>query len=496
MLTLVLKSSISSALSAIKEQKDNVSCFEIRLDTFKEMTKEKLKPLVKALEGAPFILTLRMKEQGGSFYGTFDERQKRLLTYLPFMPTYVDLEYNTPAAHLQEIRKDFPKIKILHSYHDFEKTEEDLNALFNMAFPSKSADCYKLATFANSSLDALRMLIFTKEMAKRITFTGICMGELGTLTRILAPVVNSRFNFCSLDPESRTAPGQLSVSDLLRTYKVHKRSSSSQVFALIGNPVSQSPSHITHNKVFDKLSIDAIYVKILLEKEELSCFFELIRKLPIHGLSVTTPFKQLVQKYVDIQDERAIRTKSINTIYLKDHTVHGTTTDGIGAIKALKKRMDLKEAPLLVLGAGGACRSIVYEAISQGASVTILNRTGAKAKEIANEFGCIGLGFEDFSHKGIEKPKIIIQTTSVGMEDMNASPLRKECISQDVMVMDIITKPKLTKFLKDAKEKGCEIVFGYEMFVNQAVEQFALFFSKVLDEKKVSEILTEAYLEV
>ena len=106
-----------------------------------------------------------------------------------------------------------PNSKIILSYHDFETTPLDLESLFQSAFLGKEADMYKLATWANSTLDAIRMFQFTISKTSSCKFCGIAMGEMGSLTRILAPLSKSALNFCSQGFSQETALGQLTLQD-------------------------------------------------------------------------------------------------------------------------------------------------------------------------------------------------------------------------------------------------------------------------------------------
>ncbi|MCH9631375.1 MAG: Shikimate dehydrogenase (NADP(+)) [Chlamydiia bacterium] len=494
MLTIVLQSSFDESLNLIQKTAEKAECFEIRLDTFEDLTKEQAKTLFKELAPFKTILTCRKASQGGMFEGSFEKRWELIKPYLSLEPTFVDFEYDTPDDHLKRLNEEFPKTKLILSYHDFDKTDSDLSSLTKRVLLSKNADAYKLATMANHAEDALRMFALVRSLSEDFLFTGICMGEKGELTRILAPVFGSTFNYV-IDKESseESAPGQLDISDLIDIYRYRSLNKATKVFALLGNPVAQSPSRITHNKVFRDLNENAVYLKIKLENDELSSFVNCAKKLPFHGFSVTVPFKQDVGALCKSLDDRANKIKAVNTLYKRQGEFLGSNTDGIGAIKALEASTKLEGKTVIVLGAGGSARAIVYTLLSAGAKVIIINRTASKAQALASELGCTGVGFDDFSHDQVKSPDVIINTTTVGMNDEMSTPLRGECISNRAVVMDIVASPKETKLLKLAKEKGCSVVYGYEMFVYQAVEQFILFLDQELDRQSIGKSIKDAY---
>ncbi|PCI95383.1 shikimate dehydrogenase [Candidatus Aerophobetes bacterium] len=493
MLTIVLQNSFNDAKELIEKTAKKTDCYEFRLDTFGNLDVEQLKGLFKLSSPIKTILTFRMSSQGGMFEGSFHKRWEILKPHLSLEPTYVDFEYNTPEEYLNELKQEFPNIKLILSYHDFEQTDPDLFSLTKRVLLSKNADAYKLATKANHINDALRMFTLVRSLSEDRLFTGICMGEKGALTRILAPVLGSTFNYVVGKKGLESAEGQLGIHELIKTYRYRSLNKGTKIFALLGNPVAQSPSHITHNKVFQKLEENAVYIKIKLEKEEFSSFVNLAKDLPFYGFSVTVPFKEIAGADCKTLDDYGKKIGAVNTLYKRKGEFHGTNTDGIGALRALEHYIKLKGKTVVVLGAGGSARAITYALQKCGAKIVIINRTASKAHNLAKEFGCDGFGVDEFSHDTVESPDVIINTTTVGMNDVASTPLRGECISKKALVMDIVTSPKETKLLKLAQEKGCTVMYGYEMFVYQAIEQFILFIDQKLDRQMLEKSIKDAY---
>jgi len=146
----------------------------------------------------------------------------------------------------------------------------------------------------------------------------------------------------------------------------------------------------------------------------------------------------------------------------------GYNTDSIGAIKAIEKRIKIKNKYFVIVGAGGAAKAIAFGIKKKSGSLIILNRTLEKARLLAKQLHCAYDGL-NVTHLNVD---CLINTTSVGMiPKTSKSPIDKKLL-KGMVVMDVIYNPKYTKLLKDAQANGCKIISGEEMFVNQAMEQF------------------------
>ncbi len=328
--------------------------------------------------------------------------------------------------------------KTLSTYHNFEETPQDLEAILQQMPP---ADFYKIATMANKTTDALRMLAFVKE---RQNVAGMCMGELGQITRILGPVVGCPFTFAALG--QKAAPGQLQAEELVTTYRFSSLSPKTKIYGLIGNPIAQSPSHKTHNAYFSKHGIDAVYVRMLLEEEELPLFFDLAKELKIQGLSVTIPFKEKLFDFIDVLEADAEEIGAVNTLTFEDR-LYGSNTDGKGALDAIEDKILVQGKHCVLLGAGGSAKAIAFEAKKRGAIVTLLSRRFGNLDDIPNY-------------------DVLVNTTPV------AAPIDINKLQPRKVVMDINVAHKQTPLMLRAKNLGCQLVFGYEMFEKQALGQF------------------------
>lgn len=242
--------------------------------------------------------------------------------------------------------------------------------------------------------------------------------------------------------------------------------------AVIGNPIEHSLSPQMHNAGYEALGLHFAYVAFRVEK--LKEAVEGVRALGIRGVSVTIPHKQEVMQYVDSVDPLAEKIGAVNTILNESGKLKGLNTDYTGAIRALEEKTTLQGKTVAVLGAGGAAKAIVYGLSEKGATVRVFNRNTEHGEKLAE---ATGTRFYDLEKtEEIHSCDIIIHATSVGMTpNTDQSLLSKEILKPSQIVMDIVYNPKETALLKNAKEAGCQIVYGYKMLLYQAVTQFELF---------------------
>ena len=468
MLTVIVRGTFDEAQETMERARNYAEAFEFRLDLMKNKDLKTLKRLL-CIAQVPVIFTLRRKDQGGVFQGREEERKKLLLDRLKLHPSYVDLEYDVAFADQVP-----PEVKIISSYHDFKKTPENLSDILKKV-QRLPAHIFKIACWAHSSIDALRMLSFTKSQQN---LAGMCMGDYGALTRILSPISGSSLTYTSLEEEGGTS-GQVSLSELVHTYHFFHLNSQTKIYALIGEPVDKSIGHACHNQVFRKLQENAVYVKISLCPRELSSFFYWIKKLPFAGFSVTMPLKEKLGDFVERMSPQAEKIGALNTLIPFQDKWWGHNTDAEGALDALEQKESVLGKTLLILGAGGAAKAIAFEGAQRGARILVANRTYKKAQNVAYQVGGEGYSLEDV--KAL-KYDILVNTTSLGMTPgIKQVPIDPEGVIPDTTVFDVILSPKETALIQVAKKKGCNIVYGYEMYANQAAKQLKIWLKKDLE---------------
>lgn len=453
MLTVSIQGKFEEARDAIRAANKRAECLEFRIDLMEKQDLQHLSKLRKEAK-LPVIFTLRNKAHGGAFAGNEREREEKFLELLSLNPDYIDLEWDAPF---------FLEYTTIVSYHNFEETPENLEEILKKMEARRGA-FYKLATYAHTSIDALRMLSL---VSKERNVAGMCLGEKGEITRILAPIVDAPFTYCYWDKES--APGQLSLDTLQSLYRFDTLNRSTKIYALIGNPVCHSIGHLVHNHHYQKEAYDGVYVKIALHEEELPCFFNLIKDLPFCGISVTMPLKEKVGPFLDAIDPESRKIGAINTLIRQGDEWHGLNTDGKGALDALEKKGKIAEKVVLILGAGGAAKAIAYEVKQRGGKVVIANRSLEKGKRLAAQVEGSAISLEEVDACPYE---VIINTTPVGMGgNIGKTPISKEQIRDNCLALDVIISPRETLFLAFVQEKGGNVADGTEMFGEQALRQ-------------------------
>lgn len=465
MICVVIKGpSLKAAQEQIQAALTHADLVELRLDLFDDLDIGQLKcPL-------PMILTLRVASQGGKYNGDEKERLATIRRLAALKPAYIDLESHVDPAFVKEM-----PVPVILSHHDFTETPQDIDKVYQEMTKTPAA-LYKLAFKANSTSDMLRLLTWINQSPKNVI--AISMDTYGQPSRIVGPVVGSKITYACLDQELQTAPGQLSARELRELFHYQDLNPQTALYGIIGYPLTASMSQHTHNHVLKTLGLNGVYLKMPLQDNEMHLFFEMIRKLPFKGLSVTVPHKERVIPFLDAIDPKAEAIGAVNTIVWEEGRLKGYNTDCIGALDALEQ--DVRGKKVMIIGAGGSAKAIAYEAVKRGALVTILNRTVAKGEELAKTLGASSGTLTQIP----SDYDILINSTS------DQLPIDPTFLIPKATVMDIITRPKDTLLLKHAQEKGCKIVYGYNMFREQAIHQFELWF-KGVDSNQVRRLLEE-----
>lgn len=264
-----------------------------------------------------------------------------------------------------------------------------------------------------------------------------------------------------------------------------KISPATRLCAVIGNPVGHSLSPALHNAAFDALGLDFVYVAFRVE--DLKGAVGGMRALEnFRGMSVTIPHKVEIMGYLDEIDEIDRSIGSINTVINEGGKLIGFGTDGPGALKAiLDAGVGLDGATVLMLGAGGAARAIAFTLARQPGlkKLALMDINGAVLDGLAGDLrrgthvtveGEL-MGGEGLARR-VAEADIVINCTPVGMHPReDASPLPADLLRAGQVVFDIVYTPLETRLLRDARARGCTVISGVEMFINQAILQFERF---------------------
>ena len=248
-------------------------------------------------------------------------------------------------------------------------------------------------------------------------------------------------------------------------------SAKTMVCGIVLHPAGHTRSPAMHNAAFQASGLDAHYHAFDVPPEQLGDAIRGMRGLGLRQLAVSLPHKTAVMGHLDRVDETARAIGAVNTVTLGENGLEGANTDWVGALRALARETDPKGRRAVVLGAGGAARAVVYGLVQAGAHVAVLNRSEARAQQLAEDLGAAEFG--PLSRLAELAPEIIVNTTSVGM-GTEASPVGAETIPGNAVVMDAVYEPEQTRLLQDAATRGARPLGGKWMLVHQAAEQFRL----------------------
>lgn len=276
----------------------------------------------------------------------------------------------------------------------------------------------------------------------------------------------------------------LSVSGSLpgKPYLSHAIDTHTQLCAVIGRPVGHSLSPAIHNAAFEAAGLN--YVYLAFEVDDVAACLAGMRALPsFRGLSVTIPHKLAVMAHLDEIDPMARRVGSVNTVTNTGGKLVGTTTDGLGTLRAFEDaEIPLAGKRVLFLGSGGAVRSVAFAMAERAApgAITILGRTPANVAALAadlrmaTEVPVAPGSLEVDLAVALETHDVIVQGTSVGMfgHDEGVSVVPASLLRPEHAVFDMVYRPLKTRLICDAENAGCRVLLGLDMLVNQAVLQF------------------------
>lgn len=441
---------------------------ELRLDYWHEFDIADIARLRQSIS-LPVIFTLRKQSQGGQCTLDEQERLQRIKELAELSPDYFDLEYDVPNTFLLELQKHNWNIQWICSYHDFEKMPLDLEKLFQTV-ASPAFDIFKIAVCANDVMDTLRFLIFLKKISASYPVIGMAMGEYGHVSRILAPVVGSLWTYGCVDAESSAAPGQMTLRDLTKIYRVHELNQETAIYALLGDPVAQSPGHIFHNEIFASQNKNAVYVKLCVTADKLAQAVSLLRQLPFEGFSVTMPHKESIVPLLDDLSQEAKTVQIVNTIKREHNRYFGFNTDGAGAVAVLEKIKSLTHQNIFILGAGGSAKALAHALMSKGAKITLFNRTLSRAAVFTDHYGGCAMSFDALFAMEELPCDILINT-------LPAEAFGLQCAHWNIpatrhgVAMDIILKPLHTEFIQRAEAAGWLCLRGDVLFTAQALRQ-------------------------
>lgn len=463
--------------------RDNNTFIEFRLDYLSQPATffPKLRGFIEFHPHLMLVATCRRAKSGGKFRGSIAAQVDILNKAANLGCQMVDLELES-ASSLKP--KDWERLKsnaaVILSFHDFRGTKNLEQTFHKMeAYP---ADFLKIVSTAKSLYDNVVAMKFLHKHGDQRPMIGVCMGEQGIISRLLAVRAGSVFTFGAALPGEETAPGQIAARTLREMYRIENVDAATRVYGVAGDPISHSLSPVMLNTAFRRENLNAVY--LALHAKTIQDLMACVRDIPIHGLSITMPYKESILKYLDRTDPVTAKIGACNTmIRSQEGKLYGFNTDVAGVLRPLETRMPVAGSKFLVLGAGGAARAAVYGLKERGADVWVMNRTASKAQQLARSAHAKFLPRNQVA-KLMQKMQFdcILNATPVGMDSGERTKEEKPLLTEKEMntryVFEMIYNPAETKFTKMARSKGILVIPGIEMFVHQGARQFEIWTGK------------------
>ena len=273
--------------------------------------------------------------------------------------------------------------------------------------------------------------------------------------------------------------------------------------AVVANPIKHSISPFIHNSAFEATNTNGVYLAWEVDATELAETVANIRRYQMYGINLSMPYKEQVIPYLDQLSEEACLIGAVNTVVNREGTLIGYNTDGKGFFKSLPS-FKISRKRLVLLGAGGAAKAILAQAILDGVSqISVFVRSSSMEKtrpylekiQNATGFRVDLFALEDVQdlQDSITQADLLVNATSVGMDGSSQPIPTSIVLPEKLMVADVIYQPFETPFLKWAKEQGNQSINGLGMLLYQAAEAFELWTGKEMPTDQIWELLKQKY---
>lgn len=273
-----------------------------------------------------------------------------------------------------------------------------------------------------------------------------------------------------------------------------------RLLAVIGAPIGHSLSPIIQNAALHAAGLDYVYAALPVRADALASAVRGLRDAGIAGFNVTIPFKTEIIPLLDALSEDARRIQAVNTVVIEDGRMVGHNTDVAGFLAGFAERgIALTGKNAVLIGAGGAARAALWGLLRSGVSSIVIGvRNAAKGAALAADFAADGdvraVSFDDTAWiAACSDADLVVQTTPLGMtphtEEM--PPVDAAVINPSAVVYDLIYTPAETRFLREARARGCETINGETMLVAQGAEAFRLWTGKRPDVELMKRVLRE-----
>ena len=273
--------------------------------------------------------------------------------------------------------------------------------------------------------------------------------------------------------------------------------------AVVANPIKHSISPFIHNSAFEATNTNGVYLAWEVDEAELAETVANIRRCQMYGINLSMPYKEQVIPYLDQLSEEACLIGAVNTVVNREGILIGYNTDGKGFFKSLPS-FKISRKRLVLLGAGGAAKAILAQAILDGVSqISVFVRSSSIEKtrpyleKIQNVTGFrVDLfALEDIQElqDSITQADLLVNATSVGMDGFSQPIPTSIVLPEKLLVADVIYQPFETPFLKWARKQGNQSINGLGMLLYQAAEAFQLWTGKEMPTEQIWDLLKQKY---
>lgn len=464
--------------SAAAEGADTI---ELRLDEARPEADPRLIEAAHAA-GCLVIATCRRVRDGGAWEGSEPDRAARLRAAESAGADFLDLEHDSDIS--ARLPGPSGRSRRIVSLHDTTGTPEDLPSVA-ARLRARGGGLVKLVTTARSLRDTLSIRnLLRSDPGGAAPLIAFAMGPRGLPSRLLALAWGSAAAYFAADPLDPAASGQIGLEEAVNVHDVAGIGTDTTIYGITGCPLAHTLSPRLHNAAFRACGLDARYLPF--ESDSYDDFLEVAGALDIAGYSVTVPHKIAAARRTDQLDEAARAIGAVNTVLRRAGVAgrrggpvravpapartKGFNTDAPGSLAVLRRRVRLEGTRVLLVGAGGAARAVAFALIAAGADLHILDRTASRARDLAGTIG--GRAVDRAGVAGLRQ-EVLVNATSVGMEDPDQLPLPAGAISGR-LVFDLVYGSRRTRLLREAQARGIECLDGREMLLEQALLQFAL----------------------
>jgi 3-dehydroquinate dehydratase / shikimate dehydrogenase len=462
---------------------------EIRLDWLRMAPDFKR---ILAEKPCPLIATCRRFEDGGVWKANEAARQMLLRQAIVAGFDWVDLE-----TDIADTIRRFKDVRRIVSYHNLREVPADLESI-HARMCQQDADVVKIAVRALKPTDNLRVLSLLKDPAKPTV--ALCMGDQGMPARVLAAKYGAPFTYAAFNKDRNLAPGMPNFDDLRDVYHYPRIDADTGVYGVLGDPVAHSLGPLVHNQTLRSAGLNAVYLPFRVPRGDLAGFLKSFEQIPVLGYSVTIPHKETAAALAKEKSPAVKLTGAANTLIRDEAGFMAYNTDYDGVLSVFRDRLgdgtstSLEGKLVTVLGAGGVARAVAFVCQREGAIVTIVNRTADRGRDLAEEVKC---KCADWGARHQILSDIVVNCTAVGMHpNVDQSPLARDSLKEKMTVFDTVYTPESTLLVKEARDQGCRVITGVELFARQAALQFQLFTGKDPPLEQMQATLRRALLPV